>query len=314
VADERELVAESDGERLDVFIARLLPELTRSRVRKLIDAGCVAVDGRRATKAGQALDAGARVRVTLPPEDSAPEAESIPLRIVYEDGDLLVVDKPAGLAVHPSPGHERHTLVNAVLAHCPELSGAGGEGRPGIVHRLDKDTSGLIIVAKNDETHLALAKQLKEREVGKVYVALVEGVPAQAEGVIDAPLGRHPVQRKRQAVVTGGREARTHYRVVREVDGYALLEVRPETGRTHQIRVHLAAIGHPVAGDALYGRRSRSDRLKPVPRNSRVPRQFLHAAKLSFRHPRTGARLDLEAPLADDLARALAALGKRTAG
>lgn len=302
MADERELVAERDGERLDVFIARLLPELTRSRVRKLIDAGCVAVDGRRATKAGLALETGARVRVSIPPnEASIPEAESIPLRIVYEDGDLLVVDKPAGLAVHPSPGHERHTLVNAVLAHGKELSGAGGVGRPGIVHRLDKDTSGLIIVAKNDETHLALAKQLKEREVEKTYVALVEGVPAQAEGVIDAPLGRHPVHRKRQAVVTGGREARTHYRVVREIDGYALLEVRPETGRTHQVRVHLAAIGHPVVGDVLYGRRGATP----------VARQFLHAAKLSFRHPRTGERLDLEAPLADDLERALAGLERR---
>lgn len=302
MADERELVAERDGERLDIFIARLLPELTRSRVRKLIDAGCVAVDGRRATKAGLALETGARVRVSIPPnEASIPEAESIPLRIVYEDGDLLVVDKPAGLAVHPSPGHERHTLVNAVLAHGKELSGAGGVGRPGIVHRLDKDTSGLIIVAKNDETHLALAKQLKEREVEKTYVALVEGVPAQAEGVIDAPLGRHPVHRKRQAVVTGGREARTHYRVVREIDGYALLEVRPETGRTHQVRVHLAAIGHPVVGDVLYGRRGATP----------VARQFLHAAKLSFRHPRTGERLDLEAPLADDLERALAGLERR---
>lgn len=302
MADERELVAESDGERLDVFITRLVPELTRSRVRKLIDAGCVAVAGRRATKAGVALEAGAGVRVSIPvSEVSIPEAESIPLRIVYEDGDLLVVDKPAGLAVHPSPGHERHTLVNAVLAHCPELSGAGGEGRPGIVHRLDKDTSGLIIVAKNDETHLALAKQLKERGVEKTYVALVEGAPAQAEGVIDAPLGRHPVHRKKQAVVTGGREARTQYRVVRAIDGYALLELRPETGRTHQLRVHLAAIGHPVVGDVLYGRRGASP----------VPRQFLHAAKLSFRHPRTGERLDLEAPLPDDLQRALAALERR---
>ena len=305
MADERELVAERDGERLDVFIARLLPELSRSRVRKLIDAGCVAVGGRRATKAGLALEAGARVHVSLPPaEASAPEAEVIPLRIIYEDGDLLVVDKAAGLAVHPSPGHERHTLVNAVLAHCPELSGAGGEGRPGIVHRLDKDTSGLIIVAKNDETHLALAWQLKDREVEKTYLALVEGVPSPPEGVIDAPLGRHPVHRRKQAVIEGGREARTRYRVVREVDGYALLELRPETGRTHQIRVHLAAIGHPVVGDVLYGRRGAS----------RVPRQFLHAANLSFRQPRTGARLDLEAPLADDLERALAALGNRPTG
>jgi 23S rRNA pseudouridine1911/1915/1917 synthase len=293
------LVADRAGERLDVFVTRRLPELTRSRVRRLIDGGLVTVDGRRPAKAGAPLEPGQRVHVTLPPpEPLAPAPEAIPLRVVYEDADLLVVDKPAGLAVHPAPGHPSHTLVNAVLARCPELSRAGGEGRPGIVHRLDKDTSGLIIVAKNDAAHLALARQLKEREVEKTYLALVEGRLSPAEGVIDAPLGRHPRHRKKMAVVAGGREARTRYRVLREIDGRSLVEVRPETGRTHQVRVHFASIGHPVAGDALYGRAA-----PPALR-----RQFLHAQRLAFRHPRTGERLELEAPLPQDLAQALAEL------
>jgi 23S rRNA pseudouridine1911/1915/1917 synthase len=295
VTDTRDLVVDRAGERLDVFVARRLPELTRSRVRRLIDLALVTVDGRPPAKAGVALETGQRVRVTLPkPEPSSLEPESIPLSIVYEDDDLLVVDKPPGLAVHPSPGHARHTLVNAVLGHCPDLSGIGGEGRPGIVHRLDKDTSGLIIVAKNDAAHLSLARQLKEREVEKTYLALVDGRVEPPEGLIDAPIGRHPVHRKKMAVVERGREARTRYRVLREVDGRSLLEVRPETGRTHQIRVHLAHIGHPIAGDSLYGR------AHPL-----LDRQFLHAQRLAFRHPRTGERIELSAPLPDDLRRVL---------
>ena len=259
------LVADRAGERLDVFVTRRLPELTRSRVRRLIDEGMVTIDGRLPAKAGAPLEPGQRVHVTLPPpEPLAPAPEAIPLRVVYEDADLLVVDKPAGLAVHPAPGHPSHTLVNAVLARCPELSRAGGEGRPGIVHRLDKDTSGLIIVAKNDAAHLALARQLKEREVEKTYLALVEGRLSPAEGVIDAPLGRHPRHRKKMAV---------------------------------------------VAGDALYGRRA-----TPGPPGGRagLRRQFLHAQRLAFRHPRTGERLELEAPLPQDLAQALAELEMAT--
>ena len=294
MTDVRELVAGRDGERLDVFIARSLPELTRSRVRRLIDEGLVTIDGRRPAKAGVALEAGRRVAVTLPPpEPPELQPEAIPLRIVYEDADLLVIDKPAGLTVHPAPGHAAHTLVNALLAYCPELAGVGGEGRPGIVHRIDKDTSGLILVAKNDAAHASLARQLKARQVEKTYLALVRGRPDPPEGAIDAPVGRHPKQRKKQAVVEGGRAARTRYRVLRALDGYSLLEVRPETGRTHQIRVHLASIGHPVAGDALYGRGATPPSLR---------RQFLHAHRLAFSHPRTGARLELEAPLAQDLA------------
>jgi 23S rRNA pseudouridine1911/1915/1917 synthase len=295
VTDTHDLIADLQGERLDVFVARRLPELTRSRVRRLIDARCVTVDGRPPAKAGVPLEPGQQVVVMLPQaEPTALEAEAMPLRIVYEDADLLVIDKPPGLAVHPSPGHARHTLVNAVLAHCRDLSGIGGEGRPGIVHRLDKDTSGLIIVAKNDEAHLSLARQLKERQVEKTYLALVEGRVEPPEGLIDAPVGRHPVHRRKQAVVERGREARTRYRVLREVDGRSLLEVRPETGRTHQIRVHLAHIGHPVAGDPVYGR------AHPL-----LTRQFLHAQRLAFRHPRTGQRIELTAPLPEDLARAV---------
>ena len=299
MTDIHQIVADRAGERLDLFVARRVPALTRSRVRRLIDEALVTIDGRLAPKAGVKLEAGQRVVVTLPPPEPLDlEPEPIPLRIVYEDGDLLVVDKPAGMTVHPSPGHSRHTLVHAVLAHCPDLSGIGGKQRPGIVHRLDKDTSGLIIVAKHDSAHLSLARQLKERRVEKTYLALVEGRPKPAEGVIDAPIARHPRHRKKMAVVEGGREARTRYRVVREVDGRSLVEVRPETGRTHQIRVHLASIGHPVVGDALYGKRSEA-----------LGRQFLHAQRLAFRHPRTDERLELEAPLAEDLAKALRVLG-----
>ena len=301
VTEVHRLVADRSDERLDLFVARRTPSLTRSRVRRLIDDGLVTVDGRTAAKAGVKLGAGQQVQVTVPPPQPIDlEPEAIPLNIVFEDEDLLVVDKPAGLATHPSPGHSRHTLVHAVLAHCPDLSGIGGKQRPGIVHRLDKDTSGLIIVAKHDAAHLSLAQQLKERRVEKRYLALVEGRPEPPEGVIDAPIGRHPQHRKRMAVVEGGREARTRYRVVREVAGRSLVEVSPEHGRTHQIRVHLAAIGHPVIGDPMYGRRGG--------RPSSLRRQFLHAQRLAFRHPRTGERLELEAPLPEDLEKALAEL------
>jgi len=213
---------------------------------------------------------------------------------MYEDEDLLVVDKPAGMTVHPGPGHSAHTLVNAVLARCPDLRGVGGQGRPGIVHRLDKDTSGLIIVARNELAHLSLSRQLKERRVEKGYLALVHGHVEPPEGVIEAPIGRDPRHRKRMAVVEGGREARTGYRLARYLDSYTLVEVTPHTGRTHQIRVHFAALGYPVVGDGVYGRPS------PV-----LGRQFLHAFRLAFRHPRTGEALRLEAPLPADLRAAL---------
>ena len=296
----RDLPVDGDGERLDLFVVRMLPELTRSRVRKLIDDGSVLVDGARPTKAGVALERGQRVSVTLPPPVSdALVPEDTHLRVVYEDGDLLVIDKPAGMTVHPSPGHSTGTLVNALLAHSPALSGVAGKKRPGIVHRLDKDTSGLIIVAKNDAAHLALAKQLKDRTVEKTYVALVEGRLDPAEGTIDAPIARHPAHRRKMAIVTGGRESRTRYHVLRELGAYSLVELHPETGRTHQLRVHLASIGHPVAGDRAYG---------PAKRDPGFSRQFLHAQRLAFVHPTSGQRIELESPLPEDLQEALALL------
>jgi 23S rRNA pseudouridine1911/1915/1917 synthase len=300
VPDAGDLRADRGGERLDLFVVRKLPELTRSRVRRLIDEGVVLVDGEQPSKAGVTLEAGQRVSITLPPPESDTLVpESTKLRIVYEDNDLLVVDKPAGMAVHPSPGHSEGTLVHALLAHSPELSTVGGEGRPGIVHRLDKDTSGLIIVAKNDDAHLALAKQLKDRRVEKTYVALVEGRVEPSEGTIDAPIARHPAHRQRMAVVAGGRASRTRYRVLRVIGGYSLLELHPETGRTHQLRVHLASIGHPVAGDRVYGRSTRDEAF---------PRQLLHAQRLGFAHPRTGARIEVEAELPEDLKAAITRL------
>ena len=237
--------------------------------------------------------------VASAPAGEAPAADAIPLRILYEDDYLLVVDKPAGMVTHPAPGHSSGTLVNALLAHAPELADVGDRARPGIVHRLDKDTSGLLVVAKDPATHAALAQQMKDRAMVKRYLALVEGAMPTAEGVIDAPIGRDPRQRLRMgllSVASGGREARTRFRMLEEHGGRSLLEVQLETGRTHQIRVHLAAVHHPVVGDPVYGRAQR-----PLP-----PRQFLHAAHLEFRHPATGEWLTFDAPLPDDLASFLA--------
>ncbi len=293
-ATKTELAADRAGERLDVFVARLLPELTRSRVQRLIDDGHVAVAGQRA-RASLRLEPGQRVSVDVPPAvELDAVAEPIPLDVIFEDEDLLAVNKPAGMTVHPSPGHATSTLVNAILAHCRDLSGIGGVLRPGIVHRLDRDTSGVILVAKNDAAHQALAKQLKDRTVEKTYVALVEGTPKPAEGVIDAPIARDPQRRQRMAVVAGGRASVTAYSVIERFKGTSLIEARPKTGRTHQIRVHLAAIGHPIVGDRVYGKAS------PL-----IGRQFLHARSIVFTHPRTGERMELEAPLAVDLAEAL---------
>lgn len=287
-----ELVADRAGERLDSFLARRCPELSRSRARRLIDEGLVTMAGRPCRPA-QRVVAGAEISVCIPPPaetDLAPEP--IPLTIVYQDANIIVVDKPAGLTVHPAPGHPRGTLVNALLAVCPDLGGIAGTLRPGIVHRLDKDTSGLMVVAKNDRAQRALSRQLKERMVHKTYLALVHGVPQPKEGLIEAPIGRHPRNRKKMAVVAGGREASTRYRVREELQGgrYALLEVEPITGRTHQIRVHMAAIGHPVVGDAVYGRRS-----------DEAPRQFLHAWRLAFAMPLSGREVEFESPLPPDL-------------
>jgi len=289
-----DLVSDAAGERIDTLIARRLPELSRSHVRKLIDAGFVTIDG-RLPKPSEKPPIGAQLRVEIPPpEEMSLEPEDIPLAVIYQDADIIVVDKPTGLTVHPAPGHPSGTLVNALLSIVPDLQGISGTLRPGIVHRLDKDTSGLIVVAKNDRAMRNLQAQLKARLVHKTYLALVEGVPDPRQGVIEAPLGRNPKNRKKQAVVAGGRESVTRYKVRELLPGNrTLLEAQPVTGRTHQIRVHLAAIGHPVIGDLLYGKRS-----------DVIGRQFLHAARLGF-SMLSGREIEFESPLPPDLRVAL---------
>jgi len=283
------------GLRLDRFLSEAFPNLSRSYVQKLIETGAVTVDG-KSSKPALKLAPGAVVRISIPPpKPAAAEAEYIPLTIVYEDDDLLVVDKPAGLVVHPAPGHPGGTLVNALLARYPNLR-ITDTLRPGIVHRLDKDTSGLMVVAKNDRAFACLVEQMKKREVLKEYIVLVHGQLRVKEGVIDAPIGRDPRNRKKMAVVPGGKPARTLFRVVQMLDQFTLVEAQLETGRTHQIRVHFASIGHPVVGDQVYG---------PGKRDLEIGRQFLHAYRLSFRLPSTGKQADFRSPLPADLERLL---------
>ncbi|MGE5552724.1 MAG: RluA family pseudouridine synthase [Betaproteobacteria bacterium] len=280
------------GKRLDVYAATLPGITSRSMAQRLIEAGELLVDGGPARPSFR-LSGGERVTYTIPPpEPSAAEPEEIPLEILHEDDDLIVVNKPRGMVVHPAAGNRRGTLVNAVLGHAGSLSGVGGVMRPGIVHRLDKDTSGVMVVAKNDPTHLHLAAQFKAHRIDRRYVALVKGHLPSPEGTISGNIGRHPRHRKKMAVVqTGGKPAVTHWRVLEEFPGYTLLEARLETGRTHQIRVHLSHIGHPVAGDPVYGGQ---------PGELGLQGQALHAAVLAFRHPRTGQELSFRtAPPAD---------------
>lgn len=281
------------GERLDKVVVALVPQLTRAAAQRLIKGGEVTVNG-RAAKPGYRVQAGETVSVRIPPQPPTlvlPEAMS--LDIVYEDEALLVVNKPAGLVVHPAPGHAGGTLVNGLLAYCPQIAEVGGPERAGIVHRLDKDTSGLIVVAKDEATHAALQRQFKRRGVSKTYLALVEGQVQPPEGIIEAPIGRDRVRRKRMMVTPSGRQARTTYRVLEYFADHTLLEVQPVTGRTHQIRVHLAWLGYPVVGDDVYG--YRRQRLLQG-------RHFLHAARLRFTHPLTGEEMALEAPLPPELA------------
>ena len=296
--------ADDAGQRLDRYLARHVPDLSRNRLQGLIAGGHVTLRG-RAPRPAEKVQPGDTVEVAIPPP--APTElvpESIPLDVVYEDPDLLVVDKPAGLVIHPAPGHPTGTLVNALLARIPELAGGpeewgiGGELRPGIVHRLDKDTSGLMVVAKNDRAHRLLAAQLKNREMDKRYLALVDGAPVSETGTIDAPIARDPGRPQQMGAVPGGRPATTHFRVVRRFPRHTLLECKPVTGRTHQIRVHLAAIGCPVAADSIYGRKQPTVPLR---------RHFLHAARLTFRLP-SGPTQTFEAPLPPDLKGVLAKL------
>jgi 23S rRNA pseudouridine1911/1915/1917 synthase len=297
-----EMRVEFGGTRIDKYIAEKVPQLSRSFVQKLLRDGQVTVNG-QVPKASYRVEVGDMLQVRVPPPVlSEARAEDIPLDVVFEDTDIIVVDKPAGMVVHPAHGHRSGTLVNALLAHCPDLAGIGGELRPGIVHRLDKDTSGLIVVAKNDAAHRHLQRQFRQRLVDKTYLGLAEGRLASASGVIDGPIGRDPRHRKRMAVVArGGREARTEFSVVEYFAQHTLLEVKPVTGRTHQIRIHLASIGHPLVGDRVYGYRKQRLPLR---------RHFLHAASLAFALPGHAERLAFRADLPEDLAQVLDALRK----
>lgn len=301
-----ELRVEADAAaRLDVWLAERL-ELSRSRVVALIEGGNVLLNGARPQKRVMPA-AGDLVRVRVPePEPSRVEPEAIPLDVVYEDEDLLVVNKEAGMVVHPAPGHRRGTLVNALLHAVDDLSGIGGVMRPGILHRLDKDTSGLLIVAKNDLSHRVLAEELKQRRIRRRYLTAAWGRLPEETLTVDAPIGRHPTDRKRMAVVDDGRRAVTRFRRKESWRAADLLMAQLETGRTHQIRVHLLHLGHPVVGDATYGA-GREKGFSGPPRAwaqelaRRTPRQFLHAAELRFRHPRSGEELRFRAPLPPDL-------------
>ena len=280
------------GTRLDKYVGEKCPELSRTHAQRLIADGYITVNGGVA-KVSLKLNVGDRVNISIPPAPpSSLSPEAIPLNIIYEDDDLLVIDKPPGLTIHPAPGHPSHTLVNAILSHLVDLP--DDSLRPGIVHRLDKDTSGVMVVAKNSQAQADLISQFKAHSVVKVYLALVKGHLAPDDGVIEAPIGRDSRNRKRMAVMAEGREARTQYHVIKHIGNYTLLEVRPETGRTHQIRVHLSAIGYPVVGDKVYGVKS-----------AYLPRQFMHASRLGFKLPSTGKYVEFTSDLPPDLMQAL---------
>ena len=284
------LTADRAGERADAFLARCVPGLTRSAAQRLLEEGAVTLGGSPVKKNYKTAPGDVLEAVLPDPEPVAILPQNIPLDVVYEDADVIVVNKPVGLVVHPAPGHPDGTLVNALLYHCGDsLSGINGELRPGIVHRIDRDTSGLIIAAKNDKAHLALAAQLQDHSLARVYEAVAVGNLREDAGTVDAPIGRHPVDRKKMAIDhKNGRPAVTHWSVLGRYPGYTHVECRLETGRTHQIRVHLASIGHPLLGDVVYGSK------KPWPG---LAGQCLHARKLKFVHPSTGEPVELECPL-----------------
>ena len=299
------LQADRDGERLDAFLARSVEDLTRSAAQRLLEEGAV-TQGGRALKKNHRTCAGEVLKVALPdPEPLDIRPQDIPLDVVYEDRDVIVVNKPVGMVVHPAPGHPDGTLVNALLYHCGDsLSGINGALRPGIVHRIDRDTSGLIIAAKNDKAHLALAAQLQDHSLARTYEAVAVGGLREEQGTVNAPIGRHPVDRKKMAVDwKNGRPAVTHWSVLGRYPGYTHVECRLETGRTHQIRVHLASIGHPLLGDIVYGSK------KPVPG---LAGQCLHARRLRFVHPASGEAVELECPLPDWFQAVLNRLGQRS--
>jgi len=293
---------EGQSERLDKFLAARMPEFSRSRIQDLIKNGSVTVNGVLPRKTGQILETNASVRILLPPvKPGGIIPEAIALDIIYEDSNLMALNKPAGMVVHPSAGHLSGTLVHAALAHAPEMDGIGGELRPGVVHRLDKNTSGLIMLAKNDRTYIWLQDQFRRREISKVYLALVDGQPPTPAGRIEAPIGRDPRTRRKMAIVPSelGRQAVSEYRTLETFPNYTVLEIHPITGRTHQIRLHLAFINCPVAGDTIYGRKRST-----IP----VHRHFLHAWRLTLRLPGQSDPITFEAPLPPDLERILQSL------
>ena len=288
--DEINLTAQNAGERIDRFLCRDLESLSRSYIQKLLKDGHIKVNG-RAVKANYKVNSGDQICVTIP-ELETPDIlpENIPLDILYEDDDILVVNKPKGMVVHPAPGHYSHTLVNAVLYHCGEqLSGINGVQRPGIVHRIDMDTTGSLLICKNDRAHQILAEQLKEHSITRRYHAIVCGNIKTDTGTVNAPIGRHPVDRKKMSVkAPNGRNAVTHYRVLERFGSFTYIECELETGRTHQIRVHMASIGHPILGDAVYG---------PAKCPYKLQGQTLHAKILGIMHPSTGEYMEFDAPL-----------------
>ena len=296
------VAADEVGKRLDVALTLAFPHLTRSAIQRLIEDGNVIIEGRQ-ERSNYKVKMDQAVVVKLPPAvPSVAQPEDLPLSVVYEDSDLIVIDKSQGMVVHPAAGHYTGTLVNALLYHVDDLSGIGGEQRPGIVHRLDKDTTGLLVVAKNDKSHVALQQQLSTRTMKREYVAIVHGSLKSDTGTVDAPIARHPQRRKEMAIVKDGRHAITHYIVEERLVGYTVVCLQLETGRTHQIRVHMASIGHPVVGDAVYG---------PQKPHFALPGQMLHARKLGFIHPSLGENMSFESEVPEVFVELLDKLRKK---